>query len=1469
MLPTSSVIKCAMFSVLVLLPAWPQHVQSCARRNALSTTSTHAAAAERAVLPLMPIGGAIGLDQAPSVNLNASNADAVPADWYAQVTKNIAASEYHINWQEGAGAFQSPNRQQDLRITYRADGFSLRPRVADSLWSVDLALEGIGRQGQWHRPSGEAAITVTDARLVADHDAFAVEYQNAEEGMRQNFIVREKPAGAAPLEVRLRYSGTLRPADKGGNAIAFCEPVDGTDSYVPVVWYKDLHVWDANGDTLEATASLENDAIVLSVLDHGAQYPITVDPLSTTADWNTEVNQTNAFYGFSISSAGDVNGDGYSDVIVGAHGYDNGQADEGRAYVFHGSATGLSATANWNAESNQTGAAFGYCVANAGDVNGDGFGDVIIGVRLFDNGQTDEGRAVVYHGSATGLGATVNWSVESNQADAQMGYSVALAGDVNGDGYSDVIVGIRLGDYVFTNDGRASVFHGSATGLSPTLNWSTVGNQNNAQLGTSVAGAGDVNGDGYSDVVVGADLFDNGQTNEGRAWVFHGSSTGLLTTAAWTAEAEQANANLGTSVSTAGDVNGDGYSDVIVGAPGYSNGQAFEGRALVFHGGASGLSATANWTAESDQASASFGFSVDCAGDVNGDGFADVLVGAYLFDNGQADEGLAYLYEGSATGLAATASWTTESDQASAYMGGSVSSAGDVNGDGYSDVIIGVDGFDNGQANEGRASVFHGSAAGLATSAAWTAESDQSANNLGYCVAKAGDVNGDGFDDVVIGVPDFDTGITDAGEVLVFHGSGTGLTIVPSWSASGSWFNGHFGSAVASAGDVNGDGYNDVVIGQPGYGSAWLNQGRAYVFHGGPSGLSAAINWWSNGAGAAAGHGGSVASAGDVNGDGYSDVLIGAIGMDNNKGRAYLFRGSPTGLGGMQAWTGLGQNSVDYYGYSVSTAGDVNGDGFSDFLIGSPLFENPTIQNAEGRAYLYHGSPTTPTLAWTMELNQANAQFGGSLCSVGDVNGDGFSDVAVSSMLYENGQTDEGAVFVYLGGSSGLSTSSSWMAEGNMPFTSFGSSVSSAGDVNGDGYSDLVIGALGFDGDQSNEGRAFLFLGGPAGLAIAPGWTMDGNQIAAGFGYSVDAAGDVNGDGYSDIIIGAPSFDNGQADEGMAFLYHGNNGTGRRHNLRLYNTNLTAPISASNIPVTQFGAGLYAKPFLGRQRTRLVWETRIQGQAFSSAGGRITNSTASTAQQAASTLTAVAGTELKDLVNKLTSTNPITATKVRARLRYPLATALTGQVFGPWRYMPGYLDGHGTHNNIPLPVEMLWLEAACDKGKPLLTWATATEQDNSHFVIDRSSDAERWEEAGRVAGVGHSQQVNEYAWSDDAPLPFSTVYYRLRQVALDGHEEVLAALPLEACGGTGVDLIVLPNPTDGPVEVRWNAQEEASSIRELRVLDAHGRVLLSERVNADASRATVDLGGLAAGVYSVMGVGTAGAQVSSTRVIRK
>jgi hypothetical protein len=217
-------------------------------------------------------------------------------------------------------------------------------------------------------------------------------------------------------------------------------------------------------------------------------------------------------------------------VIVGTSGADNGEIDEGRTFDVITSAAGLSATPNWTAESDQISARFGSSVATAGDVNGDGYSDVIVGAPFFDNGQSDEGRAFVYHGSAAGLSATPAWTAESDQANAHFGFSEATAGDVNGDGYSDVIVGAEAYDNGQTDEGRAFVYHGSAAGLSATPNWTAESDQANSYFGYSVPTAGDVNGDGYSDVIVGAYAYDNGQTDEGRAFVYYGNEGGSRAT---------------------------------------------------------------------------------------------------------------------------------------------------------------------------------------------------------------------------------------------------------------------------------------------------------------------------------------------------------------------------------------------------------------------------------------------------------------------------------------------------------------------------------------------------------------------------------------------------------------------------------------------------------------------------------------------------------------------------------------------------------------------------------------------------------------------------------------------------------------------------------------------------------------------------------------------------------------------------
>ena len=214
-----------------------------------------------------------------------------------------------------------------------------------------------------------------------------------------------------------------------------------------------------------------------------------------------------------------------------------------------------------------------------------------------------------------------------------------------------------------------------------------MGEQLQDEFGGSVASAGDVNEDGYADVVIGAAGYPGGGSEfplgYGRAYLYLGGAGGLSTVASWTATGERQSALFGSSVASAGDVNGDGNADVIVGANQMTGG----GQAYLYLGGASGLPAAASWTAGGETASSYFGCSVASAGDVNGDGYSDVVIGAY---GNVSDTGKAYLYLGRASGLSLVRSWTAVGEVTLQRFGASVASAGDVNSDGYADVIVGA-----------------------------------------------------------------------------------------------------------------------------------------------------------------------------------------------------------------------------------------------------------------------------------------------------------------------------------------------------------------------------------------------------------------------------------------------------------------------------------------------------------------------------------------------------------------------------------------------------------------------------------------------------------------------------------------------------------------------------------------------------------------------------------------------------------
>jgi hypothetical protein len=1121
--------------------------------------------------------------------------------WSSAVHAGIAAGEYAPK-ATGDG-YRVTNRAQDLRGTFAAQGLAVTTRAGAG--EVTLALRAWGREPTMVQveptPPAEGPCLAGGAVDAFSQCLRRVDYprpgltewwENRPAGLEQGFTVTAPPAGEGALVFELAVSGAR-------------VEVDGAEARLvreagAALRYDKLAAWDERGQALPAWMEEVKGGLRIAVDDAGAEGVVTVDPLLTTVGSMLEADQEHAAFGYSVASAGDVNGDGFGDVVVGAPSYDSGLAHGGAAFVYHGSAAGLGTSAAWTAASDQDSALFGFSVASAGDVNGDGYSDVVVGADSYDHGETDEGRVFVYLGGVSGLATGAAWTAESDQAGASLGASVASAGDVNGDGFSDLVAGARRYNNGATVVSAAFVYLGRENGLEASATWMAELVQGGPGILPSVASAGDVNGDGFGDVVLGAPRYSNGTTGEGGAFVYHGSVNGLEPDPAWTAESNQSSAYFGTSVASAGDVNGDGYGDVVVGAPNYDNGETDEGRAFVYLGSMNGLSLTADWTVESDRLGGNYAGSVASAGDVNGDGYGDVVVGAYSQNN---DEGVASVYFGGGAGLASVAAWTVEQDQADAVFGGSVASAGDVNGDGFGDVVVGANDYDHGSLDEGAAFVYLGSGSGLGTSEAWRTESESESDrnvDFGVSVASAGDVNGDGYGDVVVGAPN--NGDSDEGAAFMYLGSADGLSPSAAWAVESDQGSAHFGDSVASAGDVNGDGYGDVVVGAY-YLDGETYQSKAFLYLGNASGLEPHANWTVEFDQAGAVVGSVVASAGDVNGDGYDDVVVGAMGYGNgepDEGKVFVFLGNASGLAPTAAWTAESDQAEASFGNSVASAGDVNGDGYGDVVVGAYRYGSRN----EGAAFIYLGSAsglaTEPS--WFIEGLQTGIYLGSSVASAGDVNGDGYGDVVVGAEGYRNGSSSEGAAFVYVGSASGLTAHFAWTVESNQAAALMGKSVASAGDVNGDGYGDVVVGASRYDGGSLDEGAAFVYLGSASGLATRETWMAESDQAAAGFGCSVASAGDVNGDGYGDVVVGASDY--GAATGGAAFLYLGNTNDGTTPLSRAgqaRQSGITTPIPpglVSTSPHTFDVSMPAARTSWGFGLVKLQVEVKPLGQAF-------------------------------------------------------------------------------------------------------------------------------------------------------------------------------------------------------------------------------------------------------------------------------
>ena len=409
---------------------------------------------------------------------------------------------------------------------------------------------------------------------------------------------------------------------------------------------------------------------------------------------------------------------------------------------------------------------------------------------------------------------------------------------------------------------------------------------------------------------------------------------------------------LGTTVAAPGDVNGDGWPDLFVGAGVNDDAAADAGQAYLYFGGPDADNAP-DLVLTGEAYQDRFAFWVDGAGDVNGDGYPDLLIGAPYQDTRGSDSGAAYLFLG---GPDADDQWDLKvsGEAPDDQFASTVSSAGDVNHDGYCDWMAGAFLHDEPMLEAGRVYLYFGGPV-LDGEADMIFEGQSALDRFGFSLADLGDVNGDGCDDIAIGAYQADLGGNDSGAVYVFFG-GEDMDTVADMVLSGVDIYDEFGSAVCSAGDMNGDGHTDFAVGaKQGDAGADL-AGSVSVYLGGPD-IDDTPDLVVGGEIAFDHFGAAIAGVGDTDGDGFDDLLIGARDADANglqSGSAYLLRGGSQ-LDGTFDLILIGESDNDRFGYAVAGPGDIDGDGHCDLLIGARMAD--AVHFDAGRAYVIAAAP--------------------------------------------------------------------------------------------------------------------------------------------------------------------------------------------------------------------------------------------------------------------------------------------------------------------------------------------------------------------------------------------------------------------------------------------------------------------------------------------------------------------------------
>ncbi len=642
-----------------------------------------------------------------------------PDAWQARVRADLAVAATTIDPATRSATF--PALQMSARFLTGG------ARVRGPHGELGLAL------GAWGRAGSEVALPEVEPevgaplpglrlpdgtptrRLDYPHDGLTEWFAGTPEGVEHGWTVEAPPVGDGPLRFRFRTDATVVDGDEDG--LLLLDPDGGA-------WrYEGVFAWDADGEPLPAALTWDEHGPLLEVDDAGAAWPIDVDPVLSTASPTLTGPSSGSQFGAALASAGDVNGDGYDDVIVGAW---KASSNAGRAWVYHGSASGLSSTATTTLSAGSGYYYCGYNVAGGADVNHDGYDDVAMACVYAS------GVVQVFHGSASGVSSTAAVTLNTG-GSVRFGYGLAVVPSLDADEYAEVLVGAPAHS---SSKGRVYVYEGSASGTDSSAATTLDGASSNSAFGAAIASAGDVDADGYGDVVIGAPDY---SAYTGRASVYYGSAGGLSSSAV-DHLAGTALSRFGSMVAGGGDVDHDGYDDVVVGTNATAG-----GRVQVHHGSTAGIDSAATTTL-TDAVATGYG-TAGALGDFDGDGYTDLAVGAY----GVAE---VYTFPGGTAGISSTADTTLAPSGGGEF--GRALAAADVDADGEADLVVGDPDDSTGY---GEVTVYAGY--GAATSCAADTDGDGFAAADGSTVASIdGDCNDAG--EAATGAPATDCDDGDA-----------------------------------------------------------------------------------------------------------------------------------------------------------------------------------------------------------------------------------------------------------------------------------------------------------------------------------------------------------------------------------------------------------------------------------------------------------------------------------------------------------------------------------------------------------------------------------------------------------------------------------------------------------------------------------------------------------------------------------